>query len=197
MWKKGHMSAEHVRRGKNFDLIIEPSDIAETAGSESIDSPSFDKVVTDPIWLLGAGRDPAARRGAGKAEFSLRSAVLPHSARVRHQPRCCFVVRRDYPELAPTGHRALHRRVADGERHSPNLAERELPSAFSDLPLFASVRFSISAAGYNSFHELIGFEVPRIFIANNHHMMDDQSARAEFAMRTMRRSGLRKIRREH
>ncbi len=42
--------------------------------------------------------------------------------------------------------------------------------------------FSISAAGYNSFHELIGFEVPSIFIANNHHMMDDQSARAEFAM---------------
>ena len=66
MWKKGHMSAEHVRRGKNFDLIIEPSDIAETAGSESIDSPSFDKVVTDPIGYWSGTRScREKRRGQG------------------------------------------------------------------------------------------------------------------------------------
>ena len=41
--------------------------------------------------------------------------------------------------------------------------------------------FCISAAGYNSFHELIGFSVPTIFIANRHPTMDDQYNRAKFA----------------
>ncbi len=36
MWKKGHLSLEHILRGKNFDLIIEPSDIADLVASESL-----------------------------------------------------------------------------------------------------------------------------------------------------------------
>jgi hypothetical protein len=41
--------------------------------------------------------------------------------------------------------------------------------------------FCISAAGYNSFHELISFAVPTIFVANRHPAMDDQYGRAQFA----------------
>ncbi len=41
--------------------------------------------------------------------------------------------------------------------------------------------FCVSAAGYNSFHELIGFSVPTIFLANRHPTMDDQFSRAKFA----------------
>ena len=94
-----------------------------------------------------------------------------------------FVACRDYSELRRQG-------------IAPCIAEwlmgSEIPRIWPNvtyLRLFPISRylrafdFSISAAGYNSFHELIGFEVPTIFIANNHHMMDDQSARAEFAMR--------------
>jgi UDP-N-acetylglucosamine:LPS N-acetylglucosamine transferase len=47
---------------------------------------------------------------------------------------------------------------------------------------FRAFDLCISAAGYNSFHELIGFGVPTIFLANEHPMMDDQAARARFAM---------------
>jgi hypothetical protein len=41
--------------------------------------------------------------------------------------------------------------------------------------------FVISAAGYNSYHELIGFAVPTIFVPNAHKGTDDQAARAEYA----------------
>ena len=46
---------------------------------------------------------------------------------------------------------------------------------------FNAFNFSIAAAGYNTFHEVLGFGLPTIFLANRHPSMDDQGARAEFA----------------
>lgn len=46
---------------------------------------------------------------------------------------------------------------------------------------FAAFDFSVSAAGYNTFHEVIAHGLPTIFVANRHPSMDDQGARAEFA----------------
>lgn len=40
---------------------------------------------------------------------------------------------------------------------------------------------SVSAAGYNSFHELLRFGVPTLFVPNTRTALDDQSARARFA----------------
>lgn len=41
--------------------------------------------------------------------------------------------------------------------------------------------FAVSASGYNSFHELVGFGVPTLFSPNLHTALDDQSARARYA----------------
>ena len=41
--------------------------------------------------------------------------------------------------------------------------------------------FAISAAGYNTFHEAIGLNLPTIFIPNRDPTMDDQAGRATFA----------------
>lgn len=46
---------------------------------------------------------------------------------------------------------------------------------------FRAFDFSIAAAGYNTFHEVIGFGLPTIFIPNRHPSMDDQGGRAEHA----------------
>jgi UDP-N-acetylglucosamine:LPS N-acetylglucosamine transferase len=40
---------------------------------------------------------------------------------------------------------------------------------------------AFSAAGYNTFHELIAFAVPTVFVPNEHAIVDDQGARARFA----------------
>jgi hypothetical protein len=41
--------------------------------------------------------------------------------------------------------------------------------------------FSVAAAGYNTFHEVIGFALPTVFLPNRHPSMDDQAGRATFA----------------
>jgi len=46
---------------------------------------------------------------------------------------------------------------------------------------YAAFDFSISAAGYNTFHEVIALGLPTIFVANRHPSMDDQGARATYA----------------
>lgn len=46
---------------------------------------------------------------------------------------------------------------------------------------FNGFDFAVSACGYNSFHELIYFGVPTIFIPNMHQDVDDQYARAMIA----------------
>ena len=43
--------------------------------------------------------------------------------------------------------------------------------------------FAISAAGYNSFHELLHHGLPCIFLPNDDQRVDDQRARAGFADR--------------
>jgi UDP-N-acetylglucosamine:LPS N-acetylglucosamine transferase len=58
--------------------------------------------------------------------------------------------------------------------------------ALHGFPLARLVRgfdFAISAAGYNSFHELTAYGVPAIFVPNQNPMMDEQEARALYADR--------------
>jgi UDP:flavonoid glycosyltransferase YjiC (YdhE family) len=182
MWKKGHMNLEHVRRGRLFDLIIEPGDVAESLAAENVDSPAFDKVRTDPIWLLDP--DELLSRGDARAALGMTEGT-----------RTCLVqlgsgTNRDNVSLLKTIIPALKRQGI-----TPFIAEwlmgSEVPRIWPGVvylrvfPLakyFNAFDFCISAAGYNSFHELIGFALPTVFIANEHHMMDDQAARARFAM---------------
>ena len=46
---------------------------------------------------------------------------------------------------------------------------------------FRAFDLAVSAAGYNSFHELLRFGIPTLFIPNQDTALDDQQGRAQFA----------------
>jgi UDP:flavonoid glycosyltransferase YjiC (YdhE family) len=56
-------------------------------------------------------------------------------------------------------------------------------SAFPNARYFHAFDFAVSAAGYNSFHELLHHGLPCIFLPNDNQKVDDQRARAAFAER--------------
>jgi UDP:flavonoid glycosyltransferase YjiC (YdhE family) len=53
--------------------------------------------------------------------------------------------------------------------------------AFPLARYFAAFDFTISAAGYNSFHEILSFGMPSILLSNGNQPVDDQPQRASFA----------------
>lgn len=70
---------------------------------------------------------------------------------------------------------------SNGAVHLPRWPDTKILRAFPISRYFNAFDFSISAAGYNTYHEVIAFQLPTIFVANRHPSMDDQGARAEFA----------------
>ena len=54
-------------------------------------------------------------------------------------------------------------------------------SVFPISRYFRALDFAVAAAGYNSFHELVGFGVPTAFVPNPSMPLDDQPARARWA----------------
>ena len=67
--------------------------------------------------------------------------------------------------------------IADRTRLGPTY----MSSGNSRSPPVPRVRLAISASGYNSFHELLRFGIPTLFIPNQNTALDDQHGRAQFA----------------
>jgi hypothetical protein len=166
-----------------FDCVIEPGEYAAERDTGPTVRLRHEVVQVPPIRLLDDGellsRDTRAQRDGPRPRPARRAGA----ARIGREP----------------GHRRPHRPdgVADSRRFDGLqivIAEwsngaircrtgrarggcKRLP----DQPLFAAFDFSVSAAGYNTFHEVIAQGLPTIFVANRHPSMDDQGARAEFA----------------
>lgn len=68
--------------------------------------------------------------------------------------------------------------IADSDRTRADVhVVREFPLSRR----FRAFDLAISASGYNSFHELLRFGVPTLFVPNQNTALDDQRARARFA----------------
>jgi UDP:flavonoid glycosyltransferase YjiC (YdhE family) len=71
-----------------------------------------------------------------------------------------------------------HTPIADADRSRSDVhVVREFPLSRR----FRAFDLAVSASGYNSFHELLRFGIPTLFIPNQDTALDDQLARAEFA----------------
>lgn len=182
MWKAAQDNREAIVRQRCFDLIIEPSDIAEAVDRGATASNRHAVLKVAPISLLDA--DELVDRPTAAARLGLdpeRPAVLIQLGSGWN---------RDLVSMMD----AILRALAGRPDVQPVILEWLI--AGTGLDLWPGVRrlsgfpvakyynafdFTISAAGYNSFNEIISFGVPAIFVASEHAMLDDQQARAEYA----------------
>lgn len=181
MWQP-KASKDALARERAFDIVIEPGELAG----------AFDRGPTrglrerarqvPPIRLLDM--DELLPRAEARAALGLsdgRRAILVQLgsgnnfdyARLRHR---VLEVLAERPELEPV---VVVSPIAKAAPELPaNVRVRELYPVARYLKAFDA---AVSAAGYNSFHELLTAGLPTLFVPNENPSMDDQLARATWA----------------
>jgi UDP:flavonoid glycosyltransferase YjiC (YdhE family)/glycosyltransferase involved in cell wall biosynthesis len=180
MWRAEVDHSAAMERQRYFDLVVEPSDIAEAVdrGPTSLDRSAVVKL--PPISLLDpedlfSSEDAARRLRLDPA----RPAVLIQLGSgwkrdLAAMNDAVLAVLSERPAIQPV---VAEWMIADAGLTSwPQVPRLK---AFPIARYYNAFDFTISAAGYNSFNEIVSFGIPAIFVA--HGDADDQPGRAAFA----------------
>jgi UDP:flavonoid glycosyltransferase YjiC (YdhE family) len=184
MWRATQDNSEFLTRAPFFDKIIEPQDIAEATDPDPWCAPRVVKV--PPIGLLeedellpqrearAALRLPPDPPPGGSVLVQLGSGTTRDLDTLLDEVLGCL---RQFPGLEIVLAQWLNTASAYDARW-PGV---QILSGFPIPRYYRAFDFTISAAGYNSFNDLLRFGLPTIFVANDAPNMDDQGARARFA----------------
>ncbi len=174
---------ETIDRGRHFDAIVEPGDLAFAFDRGITRGRPFERVLVPPVVLLDP-EEMLDRETAG-AELGLdsgKTAVLVelgsrNNYDYRLVDRVLELTLSRRPEVEPV---LLEWPISEGPATT-------VPPGFRKLPLFPAQRWlkafdlAIAACGYNSFHELLAAAVPTVFVPNENPVMDEQERRALWA----------------
>lgn len=181
MWRRGHGKAS-LAWSAIFDKIIEPGEVAHAADTGLTVGIRREALVVGPILLCDREdllSRTAARRALGLEPDRIHALVQLGAGAINDVEsvagRCVRHLSRDS---------RVHITVAE----SPIAPRRmRLPEGISRLsrypaaPYYPAFDLAVSAAGYNSFHELLSAGVPTLFVPNANTSLDDQVARARYA----------------
>jgi len=181
MWKRA-LWDDSVERAKYFDLVLDTGELAE-ARNIGARIPYDDKLEVIPPMLL-CDEDELLSREEARARLGLDSsgpAVLLQLGSGNNQA-LVPVVQHMVSTLEDLGIGQIV--IADWV-----IAEHPLetwPSVtmlrnFPNSHYLRAFDFVVSAAGYNTFHELIAYGLPTIFVPNEKVETDDQLGRSRFA----------------
>jgi hypothetical protein len=177
MWRYGK-SAEQLAKAAWFDEVLAPGELAEP----------YDRGVTaaaggmrvGPVTLLDTDEldeQDIARKALGLPQHRRLALVALGAGNINdisHETGAVVAALRALDvEICVT-----QTEIAQSDRARNDVhVVREFPLSRR----FAAFDLAVSAAGYNSFHELLRFGVPTLFIPNQDTALDDQLARARFA----------------
>ncbi|MEX1206547.1 MAG: glycosyltransferase [Dongiaceae bacterium] len=182
MWRPEQANDALIGRQRFVDLILEPADIADALDGGATVEHRGRTIRVDPVRLLDAAELLGRRQAAAALGLDAgRPAALLQLGAGSNRD---IVTTTD--EILKACARFPHLQVV--------LAEWAMTS--TPLDLWPGVRrlrgfpmsryynafdFTIAAAGYNSYHEIISFALPAAFVPNDGPFMDDQGGRALFA----------------
>ncbi|MEM7025339.1 MAG: glycosyltransferase, partial [Pseudomonadota bacterium] len=182
MWPSGEQNLPLLARQKFCDLIVEPGDIADSLDHGPTVPHRHRAQQVDPIRLLD--EEELLERDQAAAELGLdpkRPALLIQLGSGTNRD----VLRTTASIVASCRrHADLQIVLAEWAVAGVRLEMFEGIRLVRGFPLsryFNAFDMTVSAVGYNSYHELLTFGLPSIFVPNDNPVMDGQKVRAAFA----------------
>ncbi|MFC7534250.1 glycosyltransferase [Actinoplanes sp. GCM10030250] len=180
MWRRD-TGAEWIERGAVFDGILEPGEFA-AAADEGPTVPDRDRVhAVEPITYLDRHElvDREAAREALGLDPERPAALLQLGAGNINDistPAARIAAR-----LRDAGFQVVLAESTIATEPMPPVPGTLLVKLYPISRYLRGLDLVISASGYNSFHELLAFGVPTVFVPNRETSLDDQVSRARFA----------------
>ncbi len=181
MWKRA-LWDDAVDRAKFFDLVLDTGELAE-AHNIGARIPYKDRLEVIPPMLL-CDEDELLSRNEARARLGLDPdgpAVLLQLGSGNNQA-LVPVVQHIVSTLEDLGIGQIV--IADwviAEHPLESWPSVTLLRNFPNSHYLRAFDFVVSAAGYNTFHELIGYGLPTIFVPNEKVETDDQLGRSRYA----------------
>ncbi|MEJ6392668.1 glycosyltransferase [Gymnodinialimonas sp. 2305UL16-5] len=172
----------YLGNSKFFDCIIEPGEYAAEMDNGPTKPLRHQVQAVPPIRLLDAHE--TLDRAEARASLGLdpdRPAVLIHLGSGGNQDIVGLIDQFVGHLQRFDGTQIVIAEWADVAMPLPQWPGTRVLRGFPMARFFNAFDFSVAAAGYNTFHEVIASGLPSIFYANRHPSMDDQGARAKFA----------------
>ncbi|MEV0898987.1 glycosyltransferase [Actinoplanes sp. NPDC049802] len=180
MWRRD-TGAEWIERRAAFDHVLEPGEfaaaadegptVADRAGVREVGPITYldaaDLVTPEAArQALGIGPDgPAALLQLGAGNINDISSPVARIAR----------------RLRDAGFRVVLAESAIATGPMPPVDGAHVVKLYPISRYLRGFDLVVSASGYNSFHELITFGIPAVFVPNRETVLDDQVSRARFA----------------
>jgi UDP-N-acetylglucosamine--N-acetylmuramyl-(pentapeptide) pyrophosphoryl-undecaprenol N-acetylglucosamine transferase len=167
--------------GSRFDLVIEPGDLGAAADRGPLTSRS-DATQVPPVSLTDVL--PPTSRQEARATLGLPPdgptlLLAPGSGALGSVEEAADLVLEELARSGPRWTVAVTRQSI--AQHAVGRSSEHVVVLDDVYPLsrhLAAFDAAVSAAGYNSVHELLGAGVPTLLVPSVHHVTDDQEARA-------------------
>jgi glycosyltransferase involved in cell wall biosynthesis len=180
MWRRG-VGTEWITQGSAFDAILEPGEFAAAADEGPTVADRARARQVEPITFLDEAElvDRAAARSALGVTGDRPTVLLQLGAGNIND--ISSPVARIAAFLGDHGFAIVLAESTIATGPMPLVAGAHVVKLYPVSRYLRGFDLVVSASGYNSFHELLGFGIPSVFVPNTQTGLDDQVARARFA----------------
>jgi UDP:flavonoid glycosyltransferase YjiC (YdhE family)/glycosyltransferase involved in cell wall biosynthesis len=183
MWQRGvgEIGAGWIEQGRAFDAVLEPGEFAAAADEGPTVAHRAEARLVEPITFLDADElvDAATARRALGLTTGSPSVLLQLGAGTIND--IASPVARIARFLGDAGFQVVLAESAIATEPMPPVLGAHIVRVYPVSRFLRGFDLVVAASGYNSFHELLGFGVPTVFVPNTETQLDDQVARARFA----------------
>ncbi|GAA4592011.1 glycosyltransferase involved in cell wall biosynthesis [Actinoplanes octamycinicus] len=183
MWRR-ETGAEWIAKRGAFDGVLEPGEFAAPADEGPTVADRAGVHPVDPIMLLDRSDlvGPDEARAVLGIEEGRPAALLQLGAGNIND--IASPVGRIARHLREAGFQVLLAESMIATDPMPTVPGARVVKVYPISRYLRGVDLVVAASGYNSFHELLAFQVPTVFVPNRATSLDDQVARARFAAST-------------